>query len=230
MQPHPQTANALLLDWSTGDSHAESRLQARKPITDGKYCGDSAPAPEISALCSAYSREIIPLEAIAMTRRALIRSVLASAIMPVGSQGQSNGGRSSGERDGFAVKFTLGGGCCPGARFEVAISGTHCSYHQIPGVPVRTELKFEREFSSSQLQDLQNFARGLKLLTLVSQDYTKQPLFSDQPTFSLSLSMDGRNNSATCGIPNAGEPKNECQKRLDQLKIYLNSLLNVKMF
>jgi hypothetical protein len=149
--------------------------------------------------------------------------------MPLPPRGQRNAGRSSGNRDGFALKFTLGGGCCPGTTFEVAISGTHCSYHQTPGVPVRTELKFERELSASQLRDLQSFARELKLLALVSQDYTKQPLFPDQPTFSLSLSMDGRNTSATCGVPSAGDPKNECQKRLDQLKTYLNSLLNVKM-
>ena len=126
----------------------------------------------------------------------------------------------------FVLTFTAGGGL--GSSFEVAIAGGRCAYHRGPG-PAGPEVKFERELLASQLRDLQALSRRLELLKLASQDFKKKPLFSDQPSYSLKLSLDGGSNTATCGIPN-GDPQNECQKRLGQLMTFLNTLLNVKMF
>jgi|SRR5579862_2871579 hypothetical protein len=165
-----------------------------------------------------------------ITRRTMNRALFAIAAPPLRLLAQ-NQAASPANGEAFALQFTANVGGLSIVRFEVAITGAHCSYHEVPlGSSTRKEVKFERELSPLQLQDIERFARELKLLTLASQDYKKQPLLLDQAQFSLTLSLDGRRNSVTCADPSSGDPKNDCQMQLRSLEGYLNSLLNVKMF
>jgi len=161
-----------------------------------------------------------------MTRRTFSRLLAGATTIAARVRGQDAPARRSGAEPVFVLTFSAGGGLGP--SFEVAIAGGRCAYHRGRG-PGGPEARFDRELSAAQLRDLQDRARRLGLLKLASQDFKKQPLVSDQATFSVDLSLDGRSNTATCGMPD-GDPKNDCQKRLAQLMAYLNTLLNVKMF
>lgn len=125
----------------------------------------------------------------------------------------------------------LAGGSIFGSSFEVKISGVNITYRETTQGGGKEVQKIERELLPNELADIQKIIADIKLTTLQSQDFTKEPLVPDQASYRITVSFDGKENIIHCGIPPSGtQPTINCQKQIDKLRLKLNSILGVNIY
>lgn len=127
---------------------------------------------------------------------------------------------SSLELDFFA------GGSIFGSSFQVRATRVGWIMYEersnLPGEPRR----IERRLTQQDYQQLQNAIESMGLLTLPSQDFTREPLLPDQAYYQVRVGLAGQTNTFKCGIPPSGQPPtSDCQRRIDALRITLNQIL-----
>jgi hypothetical protein len=130
----------------------------------------------------------------------------------------------------FLLDFFAGGSIF-GSSFEVKISGATVTYRETTQDGDKEVQKFERVLSPAEIADIQKIVADTKLISLQSQDFTKEPLVPDQAPYRITVSLDGKRNTIHCGIPLSGtQPANNCQKQIDKLRLKLNSILGVNIY
>ena len=130
----------------------------------------------------------------------------------------------------FSLDFFAGGSIF-GSSFEVKISGANITYRETTQGGGKEVQKFERALSPTELIDIQKTITDIKLATLQSQDFTKEPLVPDQASYSITVSLNGKENTIHCGIPLSGtQPTSNCQKQINKLRLKLNSILGVNIY
>ena len=127
------------------------------------------------------------------------------------------------------LDFFVSGGL--GSSFEVKISGADVTYRETRQGGGKEVEKTSRVLLPNELTEIQKTVMDAKLITLQSQDFTKEPLIPDQTYYRIFLSLDGKENTIHCGIiPSGTHPTTNCQKQIDTLRLKLNSILGVNIY
>ncbi|MDO8590571.1 MAG: hypothetical protein Q7R65_01185 [bacterium] len=157
-----------------------------------------------------------------------------STTSPIQNINQTNNQQSNGSDQIKSLAFTLdfsAGGSIFGSSFEVKISGDQITYRKTTQGVRKEVLKMDRSLLPNELTDIQKTIVDAKIVTLQSQDFTKEPLVPDQASYRITVSLDGKENTIHCGIPLSGtKPTTNCQKQIDKLRLKLNSMLGVNIY
>ncbi len=130
----------------------------------------------------------------------------------------------------LALNFFAGGSIF-GSSFEVKITSAHIIYRETMQDGAKEANKIERSLLPAELDGIRNTIVNADLISLQSQDFTKEPLVPDQASYRISIALDGKENKINCGIPPSGtEPTTKCQKQIDKLRLKLNSMLGVNIY
>lgn len=130
----------------------------------------------------------------------------------------------------FDLSFSTGGSIF-GNSFEVNISGVNTTYQETTPGGTKEVKKIERTLLPAELEDIRKTVLDTNLINLQPQDSDKIPTVTDQASYNVSLSMDGKNNSISCYItPPEIAPPSECEKQMDKLRLKLNSILGVGIY
>lgn len=132
----------------------------------------------------------------------------------------------------FDLSFSIGGSIF-GSSFEVNISGVNIAYRETIHGGTDEVRKIERTLSPDELKDIRKTILDANLLNLQSEswDFSKPPIVTDQASYRVSLSIDGKKNSISCYItPAEIAPPSECEKQMDKLRLKLNSILGVNTY
>ena len=146
------------------------------------------------------------------------------------SGGQQNSGIGQTQSAALALDFFAGGSIF-GSSFEVKISGAHITYRETTQGGAKEVSKVERSLLPVELSDIRKTIENAGLISLQSQDFTKEPLVPDQASYRISVTLDGKENKINCGIPPSDtEPTTKCQKQIDKLRLKLNSVLGMNIY
>ncbi len=115
------------------------------------------------------------------------------------------------------------------SSFEVKISGAHITYKETVPATAKKANKVERSLLPAELSDIRRAIEDAGLVTLQSQDFTKDPLVPGQEYYRISVTLDGKENKIICGKPSSNTELTTCQKQIDKLRLKLNSVLGVNM-
>jgi len=113
-------------------------------------------------------------------------------------------------------------------EIKVAVNGS-ASYRESIHAGQREISRFERLLTEKEREALRTTIRGQDLLTLPSQDFTKDPLLPDQAYYRVTVSLGGKENSFRCGMPLPDASMSDCQQRLERLWMTLNNILAVEI-
>lgn len=143
---------------------------------------------------------------------------------------KNNSGLNNNQNTNLILDFFAGGSIFL-SSFEVKISDTKIIYRETTQGGGKEIQKIERVLLPNELADIQKIINDAKLVSLQSQDFTKDPLVPDQAYYRISVSVEGKQNTIYCGIPLSGtEPTLNCQKQIDKLRLKLNSTLGVNIY
>ncbi|OHA05091.1 MAG: hypothetical protein A3A28_01830 [Candidatus Sungbacteria bacterium RIFCSPLOWO2_01_FULL_47_32] len=146
------------------------------------------------------------------------------------TSGQQNSGSNQTQSVALALDFFAGGSIF-GSSFEVKIASAHITYRETTQGGAKEANKIERSLLPVELDDIRKTISDAGLITLQSQDFTKEPLVPDQASYRITVSLDGKENKINCGIPPSGtESTTKCQKQIDKLRLKLNSILGVNIY
>ena len=137
---------------------------------------------------------------------------------------------SDNQNPAFLLDFSAGGSIF-GSSFEVKISGVTLTYRETTHGGSKEVQKIERALLPAELTNIQKTIADAKLTSLQSQDFTKEPIVTDQASYRITVSLNGKENTIRCGTPPSGtQPTSNCQKQIDKLRLKLNNILDVNIY
>lgn len=124
---------------------------------------------------------------------------------------------------GFTLDFFVGGNL--DRTVAIKIAGAHITYRETTDGDAKEVKKIKRLLSPTESDDIRKTIMDANLLSLKSQDFTREPLIPDQEYYRIFLSIDRKKNTIACGL----ESTSECQRQIDKLRLMLNSILGVNI-
>ncbi len=141
---------------------------------------------------------------------------------------QQNSGNGQAQNDTLALDFRLAGHMV--GSFQVKISDAHITYKHTDSASAKEVNKVERSLLPAELSDIRRTIEKAGLISLQSQDFTKEGLIPGQQYYDISITLNGKENKIECGYaPSLSATTWECQKQIDILRLKLNSVLGVNM-
>ena len=125
------------------------------------------------------------------------------------------------------------GGSITGKSFKVDIIDGNITYQEFSPSQTVPDKKTERSLNPDELSEIIKVVSDSGLMSLQSQDFTKDPSVPDQGRYNVGLTLYGQSNQILCAIapPQSNDPKTkECQDKLDRLRDTFNKVLGTSIY